>query len=419
MTTKLSWYISNANVVFLDNEIGNVPLTGTIEVSPVISTTFTLTTTNEGGSVNASASVIVVPARVGLPVVTLFAADPGNITAGDSAKLHWNVSNADDVEITPDVGLVAAVGSATIKPERTTAYTLSAYNSVGIVIATTRLLVTAEPASGRSDLVITGINKTVTDSGVKITYTVENRGINDSPPSTTRIFANGMYRALDSLDTLPAGASATRTVTGWLYNPATNVVKVALDADNNVIEDNEDNNILEVEFPVKTGFDFIENAASARWGTEYPYKQIDFGEQSTENEGFAAYRTEIDMEDGSAHARVLETRPRAIASGLILGDYDNRYVVAPGDHFYGLVGLIEGALGGDVLFQIYIRQRGESEWIALVEGIEDYYDYRIRSISAPIPASYFGREVEFSLRVSTHGNYFQDRAAWVDAKIIR
>ncbi len=417
--TVLSWFVADAITVFLDNDIGNVPQTGTIEINPMISTTYTLTAINEGGAVTTTTGVIVVPAKVGLPVVTLFAADPGNITSGTSSLLRWQVNNADDVEITPDVGLVEPIGSATVNPDRTTSYTLSAYNGVGIVIATTQLIVTTEPASGRPDLVITGINKVETESGVKIGYTLKNQGTNDSPPSTTRLYANGIYQALDSLEILHAGTSITRTVTGWYYNPATSVIKVSLDADNNVIENDESNNSLQLNIPVQIGFDFIENAAGATWGEEYPYKQLKFGAKPEENEAMASYRTETKMEDGSLHERILETRPKATVSGLIRGDYDNNYTVVPGDHFYGLAGLVEGSIGGEVQFQVFIRNRGGTDWEALVENLEDIFDYRIKSVSARIPAYYFGKEVEFSLRVSAGNNYFQDWAAWVDAKIIR
>jgi hypothetical protein len=32
---------------------------------------------------------------------------------------------------------------------------------------------------------------------------------------------------------------------------------------------------------------------------------------------------------------------------------------------------------------------------------------------------YFGKNVDFSLVVSTHGEPLQDRAAWIEAKILR
>src|SRR4030042_3994559 len=107
----LSWYVSGATTIFLDHEIGNVAMTGAVEVYPDISTTYTLTAVNEGATVNPEAMVIVVPAKAGLPIINSFAADPGNITVGITAVLSWNVTNAESVEIDPGVGIFGRVGT--------------------------------------------------------------------------------------------------------------------------------------------------------------------------------------------------------------------------------------------------------------------------------------------------------------------
>ncbi len=418
-SAELSWYVSGATTIFLDQEIGNVAMTGIIKVYPTISTTYTITATNEGATVSSTTTVLVVPSKVGLPVINNFAADPGNVTVGSIAVLQWNVTNAESVKIDPDVGLVDPIGTIKISPSKTTSYTLAAYNNVGIVLATTQVMVTTASTSGRPDLVITDIRKVETDNGINIEYTVENRGTNDSPPSTTRLYANGVYKALDALKMLPAGGSATKTITGWLYNPATNIVKVIVDADNNVIEKNEDNNVLQIAYLVEAVFDFIDNADNGSWEIGYPYKSIAFGKLRTDDDGVALLKPGEKMEDASVPLKALETRPHSILNGLINGDYDTDFMVKPGDHFYGLVGLLHNAVSGNVQFWVYIRLHGESDWSPIVSGVNDIYDYKIKTMSVPIPPEYFGKNADFRLQVNTNGEPLQDWAVWLDAKIIR
>jgi len=422
-STILSWYVTNATTVYINQGIGNVAFAGNIEVSPVLSEQFTLTAANEGYSVTSSQNIIVVPKRVGLPVVNSFAADPGQITVGDSAILSWNVFNADYVTVEPDIGAVDPVGSVLVSPDATISYTLTAYNAVGIVFNTTQLLVTTEPAGGRPDLVITDVRKVVTEDGVKVAYTVMNQGANTAPASTTKLYANDIYKAQDYMGALAPGASETRQITAWLYNPATSIVRVTVDANNNVVEDNEGNNTRQLAFPVKVVYDFIEKADDAKWRTGYPLNDIPFGKNRDEGaeewEGFALYRLDRKLEDASGPGTYIETHPRQLFGGWIMGDYNVDYEVKPGDYFYAVVGLLEGSDAGAVSFWVYVRLHGETDWDVLVSGVDDWYDYKLRSIVAQIPPLYFGRKVDFSLRVSTNGEPLQDNAVWIESKIIR
>lgn len=58
-SSTLSWSISGAATATIDQGIGDVALTGTRVVSPAMTTTYTLTASNEAGSVTATAQVIV------------------------------------------------------------------------------------------------------------------------------------------------------------------------------------------------------------------------------------------------------------------------------------------------------------------------------------------------------------------------
>jgi len=58
-SSTLSWSVTDATSVTIDNAIGSVALSGTTAVNPTTTTTYTLTATNTAGSVTASTTVTV------------------------------------------------------------------------------------------------------------------------------------------------------------------------------------------------------------------------------------------------------------------------------------------------------------------------------------------------------------------------
>lgn len=127
----LQWNVNGATSVSISQGIGTVSSSGTQEVSPAATTTYTLTARNNAGSVTASTTVTVGAATTTAPVVTSFTASPMSITAGQSSTLQWNVSGATSVSINQDIGTVAASGTRSVTPSATTIYTLTATNSFG------------------------------------------------------------------------------------------------------------------------------------------------------------------------------------------------------------------------------------------------------------------------------------------------
>jgi len=143
-SSTLSWNVSEATRVIIDQGIGSVSLTGNRAVMPNVTSVYTLTATNAAGiSVTATAQVIVTgtiapsptptPITGSLPLVNYFTANPTAIYAGDSATLSWSVLNATSMNISPGVGFVSSVGSTLVSPDQSTSYTLSATNSAGTV----------------------------------------------------------------------------------------------------------------------------------------------------------------------------------------------------------------------------------------------------------------------------------------------
>ena len=58
-SSTLSWGVTDATSVTIDNGIGSVALTGTTAINPITTTTYSLTATNAAGSVTGSVTVIV------------------------------------------------------------------------------------------------------------------------------------------------------------------------------------------------------------------------------------------------------------------------------------------------------------------------------------------------------------------------
>jgi hypothetical protein len=134
----LSWDVSGADIVDIDQEIGTVNSTGTYMVSPTTTTTYTLTASNKAGSVTATVQV------TAPPVINSFTADPTSITSGEGSTLSWDVSGTTEITIDPGIGNVAALtGTRTVSPTVTTNYTLTASNEAGHRTDTVQVTVSA------------------------------------------------------------------------------------------------------------------------------------------------------------------------------------------------------------------------------------------------------------------------------------
>lgn len=63
-STILSWAVTDATTVNINQGIGSVALTSSTSISPVSSTTYTLTATNSAGSSTATVTITVIPAII-------------------------------------------------------------------------------------------------------------------------------------------------------------------------------------------------------------------------------------------------------------------------------------------------------------------------------------------------------------------
>jgi hypothetical protein len=137
-SATLSWNVSGATTVSIDRGIGNVALTGSRAVTPIATTIYTLTATNEAGMSTTATTQVAVTSQTAtnipatnIPTINYFTADPSRISLGDSITLSWSVSNATSIYIDNGIGAVGPAGSIVFLPSGTTTYALKATNSAG------------------------------------------------------------------------------------------------------------------------------------------------------------------------------------------------------------------------------------------------------------------------------------------------
>ncbi len=147
-SVTLSWTATNATSVSIDNGIGTVALTGSMNVAPTATTTYTATASSASASAKSSTTITVTTSPVSTPTITL-TATPASIASGGSSTLTWTSTNATSVTIDNGIGTVALNSSAssplTVKPSVTTTYTATASNGGTPVVSSATVTVTNPP----------------------------------------------------------------------------------------------------------------------------------------------------------------------------------------------------------------------------------------------------------------------------------
>ncbi|MGK0189028.1 MAG: hypothetical protein ACI9R3_004845 [Verrucomicrobiales bacterium] len=127
----LDWDVDQFTTLMISG-VGNVTASGgqgSVIVNPTETTSYTLTVDFDDVIIMQDVTVVV----DAQPVINVFTATPSVIAPGQSATLSWDTSGATEVTITPDIGVVTAVGSMTVTPAETTAYEITATNTTGQV----------------------------------------------------------------------------------------------------------------------------------------------------------------------------------------------------------------------------------------------------------------------------------------------
>jgi hypothetical protein len=161
-TSTLNWVVQNATTVTITGITGNLsPTSGSTQVSPAATTTYTLTATGSGGStVTAQAVVTVQTGTAPGPQIIMFNGSPLSITAGGTSTLSWTTANATSVTIS-GLGSEPLNGStSTGVLNTTTSFTLTAAGAGGTAV-TAVVVIQVMPATVPQIVVFSAIPGTI------------------------------------------------------------------------------------------------------------------------------------------------------------------------------------------------------------------------------------------------------------------
>jgi hypothetical protein len=168
-TSNLLWIVDNSTSQTITT-LGTVVPAGTQVVSPTATTTYTLTATNNAGSVTATATVTVT--QIPNPIVVSFTATPNPSTVpGGAVVLNCQTQNAASITMAGLTFLTPSITYA-VYPQTTTAYSCIATGENGVVASKTLTVTvgsTPPPTGAPPTIVIAGgSNQTTTVRNVLI-----------------------------------------------------------------------------------------------------------------------------------------------------------------------------------------------------------------------------------------------------------
>jgi hypothetical protein len=218
----LQWDVTGASSVSITPGIGVVQASGIRKVSPETTTTYALLASNFLGSASRTKTITVTGAP---PTIDSFNFNTGNINAGQSATLSWNVTGSTSVAISPDIGPVEPNGTHNLSPSSTTTYTLTASNGAGnsTASATITVAVSNQPIittfSASPPAIKSGETTTLTWSVIGATSININEGI-------------GGVSVADSRNVTPLATTTYKLTAINNYGSITKSVTVTVDTSN-------------------------------------------------------------------------------------------------------------------------------------------------------------------------------------------
>lgn len=159
-----------------------------------------------------------------------------------------------------------------------------------------------------------------------------------------------------------------------------------------------------------SGFDLYTRATEATWANAVG--ALTFGGPDTNVSGFAMYRNNQPLEDGTNPAKILEMYPQMVNDGEITGLYPS-YTVVTGEHFKAKIGFLSSCTGGSVKFLLKYKEAGVlkplTDWTDTCDAVLKDVDFDITSIA--------GKTVQFALIVQANGPADQDKAVWISPRV--
>jgi len=163
-------------------------------------------------------------------------------------------------------------------------------------------------------------------------------------------------------------------------------------------------------------YSFTPNAPSATWSSSTVPDPIAFGGPDTNDFGFAMWRDNFLLEDGSQPARVLEMHPAWVGSSYINGEFILPGTVGATARFTAKVGFLDGADAGAVTFRVVFFD-GEGSPVCDYSVGDSGSDGALRTIDIDLSGCAGANRAV--LWVYAGPSSAQDWAVWVDARVER
>jgi len=136
----LRWTSSGDQHLWIDQDIGPVDPSGSLEVSPQSTTTYTLTAEGPSGTTTDMVTIIVHP-----PPEVCILAEPSVVDPGQTSTMRWTSQNAYKAFLDNGIGEVNLDGTIVLAPSETTTYTLTIQGEGGIATASVTVTVPETP----------------------------------------------------------------------------------------------------------------------------------------------------------------------------------------------------------------------------------------------------------------------------------
>jgi phospholipase C len=227
-TATLTWQTQNATTVTLN---GNpVSATGSMQVNPLTTTTYTLVATGPTGTSPAQSASTITVTGPPAPVANLSTSAP-TVLAGQSATLTWTTQNA--TAVTLNGTAVPASGTQTVTPSQDTTYTLVATGVSGTTPAQSAATVsialppTATLAANPTSIVVGGTGTLTWSTQNATTITLDGAPVAASGSQTINPSSTTTYTLVASGTSLAAPVTQTLTVqvvTGSLQTSVNHII---------------------------------------------------------------------------------------------------------------------------------------------------------------------------------------------------
>jgi hypothetical protein len=166
--------------------------------------------------------------------------------------------------------------------------------------------------------------------------------------------------------------------------------------------------------PSGTVYDFVSNACSAQWFTGAG--RLNCPGKNNDIQGFVLKQNTSRLEDGTTVLKPsLLTVPQNTFNGYIQGFYPS-FKVQNGDHFQATVNCENGATSCGVLFRVDYRLA--DGLIREFWGFGEQYEGRTFTVDLDL-SPLAGQDIRFVLSILSLGPASDDRALWVEPRIVR